>query len=105
MCGISSKADQIYLVSSLRKKRDEDSILFYQSCFLFSDAGRVQVCPYPEAHAKGEARHAAALRAKAAQDADQVPRAPVEKVKHEDHVGNLLQSQAQAKRRLGIRKW
>ena len=35
----------------------------------FSDAGRVQVGANPEAHPQGEARHAAALRPQAAQDA------------------------------------
>ena len=35
----------------------------------FTDAGRVQVRPDPEAHPQSEARHAAALRSQATQDA------------------------------------
>ena len=37
--------------------------------FHFPDVGRVQVGADPEAHPQGEARHAAALRPQAAQNA------------------------------------
>ena len=69
---------------------------FSFSLFFFTDACGVQVRAHSQAYFEGEARHAAAVRAQAAQDADQVPRPAVEEVKHEDNVGHLHQSQAQA---------
>ena len=70
----------------------------------FADVGCVQICAHPETHAEGAARDDAALRAEAAEDADQVPGQAVEEVQHEDHERHLHQGQAQAQRRLGLRE-
>lgn len=69
-----------------------------------ADAGGVQVGAYPEAGSEGEAGHDAALRAEAAQGADQVPGAPVEEEQHEDHVCHLPEGAAPHERRLGLRQ-
>lgn len=63
-----------------------------------TDAGGVQVSTHPEAGAEGEAGHDAALRAEAAQGADQVPGPAVEEEQHEDHVGHLPESAAPPER-------
>ena len=70
-----------------------------------SDAGGVQVGPHLEASAESEAGDAAAVRAEAAEAADQVPGTAVEEVQHEDHVCHLPESAPQAGRWLGLRQW
>lgn len=63
---------------------------------LFPDAGSVQVSPHPEAGSEGEAGHDAALRAEAAQGADQVLGTAVAEEQHEDHVRHLPEGAAPA---------
>lgn len=68
------------------------------------DAGRVQVRSHPEEGAQGQAGHDAAVRAEAAQSADQIPGPAVAEEQHEDHVCHLPEGPSPAQRRLGLRQ-
>lgn len=65
--------------------------------FVFPDAGCVQVSAHFEKGFESQTRHASALRAQAVKDANQVFRAPMAKIKHENHERHLHQSQTSFK--------